>query len=83
MSSDYLIKKKALDDLGVIFSDDVCEHSGDELTFAKFPEYEHLREVYINTDDGSPEVHISCGGRFRMWLENNFLAKHNIEHEKF
>ena len=83
MSSDYRIPKKALDDLGVIFLEEDCEFTKEPATYAKFPGYQYHRDIMIDEENEIPVVHISCGGAFRNWLERDFLAKHNVQHEKF
>lgn len=81
MSSDIFVSKKALEKVGVIFTFGQCEYSGTPYTAAKFPGYEYLREVDISLED-KDEVHISCGGSFRSWLQQ-FLEDNNVEYQMF
>lgn len=82
MSSDYIVNKQDLEKSGVTFENCVCEYTGDPRTTASFPGYEYLRDVWIDPDDQT-DVHISCSGQFRNWLEHDFLKANCIKFEKF
>ena len=81
MSSDIFVSKTALEEAGVKFTFGQCEYSGTPYTSASFPGYEYQREVGI-TLENKDEVHISCGGSFRSWLQQ-FLKDNSIEYQMF
>lgn len=79
MSSDIFVSKKALEKAGVKFVSVLCDLAQFTYPAALFPGHEYTPEVTLSPE-GMDQVHISCGGSFRSWLQQ-FLKNNSIEYE--